>query len=465
MSWVVLFIFLFTDLFMVGVCYAFYAHKDQYEQGMLWGVHIPREACEDADVKRILVKWKKAWKRFFWFHMLVGAAVCFLNFVGVAVFMIVWAIWMVVFIVDLMRLSMQPHREMYALKMEKNWIQESKKQLLCVDTKVSATVQKMVPTPLWHLLGIAIIVGSAILGKTLLVEPKEISLTFFVISLIVSALFFGLHFFVRRMHNSVYSKDSEINLALNQSYKYDWAIGTLLADGGNVLAWLWICIRLAITGEFSNLDVMVYILIQLLLQLGILIPLVHGQRKKKALLAKDPKPIYVDDDVYWKNGWYSNPNDHRLLVQNRLCDTNYSFNFARPAARVLCAVIYGVVVLGLLLLVYVMIPLLNIHLEITQTQNTVTIEEAGYDISFQKDEVQSVKLLEKEPDTRFTKKNGVGTDKYSVGKFWSRDLGDCMLFLQEECTPVLQIQLKDQLVFLNSETEGEMETLYGNLKK
>ena len=33
---------------------------------------------------------------------------------------------------------------------------------------------------------------------------------------------------------------------------------------------------------------------------------------------------YVDDDIYWKNGWYSNPNDKRLIVQDWACSFNYT---------------------------------------------------------------------------------------------------------------------------------------------
>lgn len=52
--------------------------------------------------------------------------------------------------------------------------------------------------------------------------------------------------------------------------------------------------------------------------------------KQFHLLMSEDLPNEIE---YWKSGWYENPQDPHLLVQNRLCDTNYTFNMARPAAR------------------------------------------------------------------------------------------------------------------------------------
>ena len=77
-------------------------------------------------------------------------------------------------------------------------------------------------------------------------------------------------------------------------------------------------------------------------------------RQRKNILKDDTQPIMLDDDDYWKNGWYSNPNDTHLWVQNRICSTNYTMNMAHPAAKwwvsiagILCAAaIAGVVIIS-----------------------------------------------------------------------------------------------------------------------
>ncbi len=37
------------------------------------------------------------------------------------------------------------------------------------------------------------------------------------------------------------------------------------------------------------------------------------KKKKAQILAADDEPMYVDDDYYWRNGWYDNPADPRFM--------------------------------------------------------------------------------------------------------------------------------------------------------
>ena len=41
----------------------------------------------------------------------------------------------------------------------------------------------------------------------------------------------------------------------------------------------------------------------------------------------------MDDDYYWRNGWYDNPGDPRLFVQDRFNSMNYTTNVGKPAGR------------------------------------------------------------------------------------------------------------------------------------
>ena len=46
-------IFLVVDLITVGIFYAVYGRKQQYCEGMLMGVHIPKSAAESEEVRSI----------------------------------------------------------------------------------------------------------------------------------------------------------------------------------------------------------------------------------------------------------------------------------------------------------------------------------------------------------------------------------------------------------------------------
>lgn len=52
-------IFLFTDIMVVGICMLAYAGKEEYSGGMLFGVHIPKEKVDEKTVRDMAETYKK----------------------------------------------------------------------------------------------------------------------------------------------------------------------------------------------------------------------------------------------------------------------------------------------------------------------------------------------------------------------------------------------------------------------
>ena len=67
------------------------------------------------------------------------------------------------------------------------------------------------------------------------------------------------------------------------------------------------------------------------------------------------------------------------------------------------------------------------------------------------------KKIDELPDERFTRTNGGSTEKVNIGHFRGRETGKCMMFLYNDCTPVLEIRLDDMTVFANSRDPQETE--------
>ena len=75
----------------------------------------------------------------------------------------------------------------------------------------------------------------------------------------------------------------------------------------------------------------IYLVLELL-PAAIFSPGYFGWPEDGGRSGRRPRPLVVDDDVYWRKGWYENPNDPRWLVQDRLVPYNYSMNMAKPGA-------------------------------------------------------------------------------------------------------------------------------------
>lgn len=174
-------------------------------------------------------------------------------------------------------------------------------------------------------------------------------------------------------------------------------------------------------------------------------------------LSADQAPCYVDDDAYWKNGWYNNPDDRHILVQDRFNSMNYSFNYGRPAVKVILGVLAAVVAGIVIWVVSLLVSLENVQVTFQEEGGGYRFEAAGYECDFSGDDIQSVKLIDGLPDERFTRTNGGSTEKVNVGHFRGRETGKSMMFLYNDCTPILEIRLDDMTVFANSQDPDETE--------
>ena len=158
-------------------------------------------------------------------------------------------------------------------------------------------------------------------------------------------------------------------------------------------------------------------------------------KKKNAILNADNTPVYVDDDEYWKTGFYYNPNDRHMLVADRMQSGNYSFNYATAGAKIWTGIITFVVAGTIVFTVAAMLPLIHVKVDFIMENNRLTVEGGGYKITFDKESIQRAELLDTMPRDNFTKTNGGATETYAVGHFKGNTYGKCMLFIYKGNAP------------------------------
>lgn len=304
-------IFIITNLFII-LCMQFaYTHAYKYENGMYLNVHIPSSHKEDAEVTEIVTTGKCKMKHFQIANVIISIAICFIVFFNIAVFVLVYIIWMFAYIFGIIHIPNTSHRKMYALKIQNGWI-------------------------------------------------------------------------------------------------------------------------------------------------------IEAQRKKVYI---DTSPIDVDDDEYWKTGYYYNPDDKHILIENRMQSGNYTFNYAKKGAWIFTGITCTIIA-GCIILVFVcMLPLINIQEKITLTNNNLTISAGGYTSEIDVNDITELKLLDELPDDSFLRTNGASTDSYDIGRYEGRTLGKCSLYVFDGYAPILMIKSDDTLVFVNSKEDGEIEKLYVELSQ
>ncbi len=331
------FIFLFCDLITCLLIKHAYHQNFVFQNGLLLGVHIPKEQVRHPQVETLCGQSKRRWNLYQNIHIILGSLICLISFFSAKWMMLIWIFWFLAYLAGTEILMTIPIRSMYRLKQEQGWIREKSRRTVYIDTELSAMSERMASRAFWHLLFLAAELAATVAlhvhlqGQNGEAGPEILMLGG--AAMTVTLLIWAMYLYLVEKRNVVYSQNSKVNIAVNGLMKRTWARAFLGGDGWNCAAWLYLALRWFLAGNPGKVDWFVYALLQLAAAFSVLLPWGSAIQKKREFLAADDQPVEVDDDEYWKNGWYENPQDPHLLVQNRFCDTNYTFNMARPAAR------------------------------------------------------------------------------------------------------------------------------------
>lgn len=461
MNLAMFFIFLLTDVSIVGIFMFIYAGKEKYSEGMVLGVHIPESEQDHPEVQELGKKYKSSFRKFSFWNFILGVLICFLIFWNMTSFFIIWILWLFAYIIAGTCLIYILHRKMYDIKMKHNWIMGGDTHMLYIDTKVSSLTNKL-PISHWWNFAAVIMLGFLILipkvNHYFVMNPEQWIIPGTVGAVMILFWILNIAFVYKR--NVVYSEDSSVNLSMNRMEKRTWSIIWLSTNYLILLSMLYLIIRIIKNNWLYEIDYWVYILLQVLCAFVILYGIIYIHRSRKNLLSVDSAALLVDDDEFWKNGWYNNPEDKKLFVQDRLCSTNYSLNMAKPAAKIISGltVVFTIVMIaGSFALI---IGLDNAKISVRVDDDQVNIDAMMYDTVIDIDEIQSVQIIQKMPDDDFKRTNGGATEKYLIGHFTGRKTGKCMLYLYRDCAPILKIKLAEKTIYINSKDKDEVQEWY-----
>ncbi|MFR4459619.1 MAG: hypothetical protein ACLT5U_17145 [Mediterraneibacter gnavus] len=110
------------------------------------------------------------------------------------------------------------------------------------------------------------------------------------------------------------AKTAQINTAIHvrerRMWAWIWLVGTYtsLIGMGEIL---W---QISRKGYLDVVDTIICVIFSMAGGLFILAAILWMMKKRQELLKTEEPLSYVDDDIYWKNGWYNNPRDRRWVV-------------------------------------------------------------------------------------------------------------------------------------------------------
>lgn len=220
----------------------------------------------------------------------------------------------------------------------------------------------------------------------------------------------------------VYSEDVKMNLAVNRLQKNVWSWSLIAGSLFNTGAYLWVTYFMDEKMWIGSEVYIVYIILESVPIFIFMSGVFYIKKKRNRILQNNETLHYVDDDIYWKNGWYSNPNDKRLIVQDWACSFNYTTNMARPAGKISFAAGIVITIVCLLWVCVLMFRIDFTPIKVSVGSDKIEITSGYSDMEIDIDEVQSAELLPKLPNDEYKRVNGSDDGQKKSGNSEERRL-------------------------------------------
>ena len=463
MSIALFIIFLFMNFFILLIMKFVYTSNYSYTEGMLLGVHIPKEHSEDETVLNIVADARRKMNRIIWINLILGTALCFVVFWEIIIFVLAYTIWMIAFCFLITYANNSAHRKMYALKMKNDWIIPAQKRKRYIDTNVSALIGNSEISFNYH--GIIILVELICLLPFAIGKSAVISTTMIIIglcSVLMSLTSMIFHIYVNRHERTVYSSDTQLNQTVNRTMKIYKGLAMLILSATNAVAWVYIAIDTLIHCISSANKSRQISLSDILNFKGALVD-VSLCSSALYVYIFITQPLYVDDDEYWKTGYYYNPSDPHVLVQNRLQSGNYTFNYATRGAKIFTGLTCILITACIVWMIGVLVPFINVHIDTQLDSDRLIISAAIYSSEVYFDDIEDVQLLDELPDDNFVRVNGGATDEYLIGHFKSSTYGKCEMYVYADSYPVIMIKTRDEVIFMNAKDSDDTCSVFRSI--
>lgn len=451
MEWFFIGIMIFTNLIVVGCCMYMYNNYGKVRNHLLLDVTFTDEQLKDAEICTIAERYNKMLKMI---HC-IGIVTSFLPFVFVfmdywSLFTITYLIWCFGYIIAPNWYGTLKHKELYQLKLKKGYTTGKNTRTIRIDTRVTADSEKM-PISIWWMLPAVLLCFVPFMWKetyTLWSDGWE-SVLVLSIPFVTKAAYLICYEYYARRRNVVYTEDTAINYACNRLAKHDLSLGIVIASYVDGVAVFFLQRDLIKVESDSAVIFVIFVILQFVSCFILVGNELHVQKKQRQLVENITEEYIVDDDEYWAKGYYYNPNDNHLLVSNRSIGTNMAFNMAKPSAKIIVGTLLGATALLVVWMCVIMLPLDFSTPQMVVKENCVEIQFPYYGTTILYDDITDISLINEMPDVRFTKINGASTSKKDVGKYRSRDLGKCYLYLLAENRPILRIDTAEYIYFYN----------------
>lgn len=401
------------------ICYML-VNETKFKKNIVIGVTLPNEAREDEQVQLILSRFRKQQILICIILVVIAAPCLFVR--GMTMTFTLWCIWVDLVIILPNIPYVLCNRVLKKVKSEKGW-QQTENTNIRIDTSAIPPNKWISP---WAFL------PSVLLSLLPLIWDRSFWAMY--ITFAACPLLFWLCYrYLYRNKSETVDENAELSRVLTQVRRYNWGKMWLVC----AYSFSAIGIGTFFTRYYPLWTIILIIAFGFVISVAAIRIEMNTRKVQEKLTVDSGKDWYVDDDDKWIGGiMYYNPNDSRLVINNRV-GTNSSINVAKTS---------GKVIMGLLVLLILAMPFTGvlleslssreIGLELTETHIISVCGSSEYSVAYE--EIAKVELLEKLPDN-MVRTNGTGMENLLRGNFNARGIGDMKVCLDPNYSPFILI--------------------------
>lgn len=429
-----------------------------YHDSQILGITLSRSHSQDPEVQQVLRSYQNTCYVVLILSLLAGGAFfipAVQRYAEISMLVLVlgnlFANW---------RIISRYQEELRRIKEKNHWIY-SQKSIVKVDLSVAREKGRSAVSPLWVWLFLPLSFApmAALLLYPALRQRCPLGLS--LIGPLCQLLAILLYYQLRSRHARVWDEKAAENLRLAQqeerinSLCATWSALSMLA-----FWWLFNFTMLYAPGGFLVVIPVAVLTVSLLW-------IARWQQKRTreiedAFLGTVPEDEETPQEHSgtWKWGCYHSPDDPRVFVPKPLSGMGWTINVGRPAGKAIG--------LGTLALVVAVIGIViysgSKDYQITVHGDQAVIDAAMYDMTLQRDQVDSISMIDQLPSG--TRTNGFGGMEQSFGHFYFDGYGACMIYVYNHTDSYIVLQLKGTdpgYVIVNGPTQAATQALYQTL--
>lgn len=419
----------------------------KFKKNIAVGVTFMEEGKRDADVISRLNKYKKQVKILTLLFLLAIIPGIFIS--KLWIMLTYWLVWtdLVVFLYAIPFYLC--NRDLKKIKREKGWVYNAAHSI-SIDTATIPQFKELSPL---------LFIIPCILSLLPLIWDRTFYMLYIVSGLTI-IIFWFIYRYLYRNRSETVNEEKNLTRVLTQIRHYNWSKIWLIAS--------WLTAILSYSGLlFINNQVLALVLV-LGLSTIICIEAVGIEIKTRKMQEKLTKGsgtgVIVDEDDKWIGGMiYYNPNDSRLIVNERV-GMNTTMNLARTS---------GKVIMGLILILTLAMPFIGptlhiyyekpIEIQVSREEITASQGITEYHIKFS--DIENIELINELPNN-LVRVNGTAFEDILKGNFRSGK-DNMILLVRPDNKPFIKITEKGGKAFVlgfEGDVERKFEEMTGKLR-